>query len=84
MTHTFPSWHPLGFGPSPVPLRFPITMTSKSRQRALAALNAAIKALAVAREISRVTPATVVFSSTSVILTMIRVLYLLCYFRSSD
>jgi hypothetical protein len=60
---------------SPVP-----TMDTKSqrcRDGALSLLNAAIEAMNLAKEISSATPAKAVFGSVSVILTMIRVCFLL-------
>ena len=49
---------------------------SKGRESAISALNAAIDALNLAKEISSITPAKAVFGSVGVILTMIRVSFL--------
>jgi hypothetical protein len=49
----------------------------KGRDRALSSLNAAIEAMNLAKEVSSMTPAKAVFGSVSVILTMIRVGFLL-------
>jgi len=48
----------------------------KEREGAISALNAAIDALNLAKEISTVTPAKAVFGSVGVILAMIRVSFL--------
>ena len=56
------------------------TMDSKSQRRrdgALLSLNVAIEAVNLAKEISSITPAKAVFGSVSVVLTMIRVGFLL-------
>ena len=47
------------------------------RDGALSALNTAIEAMNLAKEVSSVTPAKAVFGSVSVLLTMIRVRFLL-------
>ena len=57
-------------------------MDTKSRQRkrgdgVLSSLNAAIEALNLAKEISSIAPAKAAFGSVSVVLTMIRVSFLL-------
>ena len=49
----------------------------KGQESKISALNAAIEALNLAKELSSVTPAKAVFGSVSVILTMIRVSSLL-------
>ena len=49
----------------------------KRRDGALSALNTAIEAMNLAKEVSGVTPAKAVFGSVSVLLTMIRVRSLL-------
>jgi hypothetical protein len=49
----------------------------KHRENALSLLNVAIEAMNLAKEISSVTPAKAVFGSVSVLLTMIRVHFLL-------
>ena len=49
------------------------TKSQRRRDGALSLLNAAIEAMNLAKEISSATPAKAVFSSVSVILTMIRV-----------
>ena len=48
----------------------------KGRNGALSALNTAIEAMNLAKEVSSVTPAKAVFGSVSVLLTMIRVRFL--------
>jgi len=50
----------------------------KGRENALSALNVAIDGLNLAKELSSITPATAVFGSVSILLTMIRVSFLLC------
>jgi len=64
-------------------------MATKSQQPkhrdALSSLNAAVAALNLAKELSSVTPAKAVFGTVSVILTMIRVSFLLdCVERLQD
>jgi hypothetical protein len=49
----------------------------KGRESTISALNAAIEALNLAKEVSSITPAKAVFGSVSVILTTIRVSSLL-------
>jgi len=49
----------------------------KGREGAIPALNAAIETMNLAKELSSITPAKVVFGSVGVILTMIRVRFLL-------
>ena len=49
----------------------------KRRDGALSALNTAIEAMNLAKEVSSVTPAKAVFGSVSILLTMIRVRFLL-------
>ena len=49
----------------------------KEREGAASGLNAAIEALNLAKEVSSIAPARAVFGSVSVILTMIRVIFLL-------
>jgi len=49
----------------------------KGRESKISTLNAAIEALNLAKEVSGVMPAKAVFGSVSVILTMIRVSFLL-------
>ena len=49
----------------------------KRQDGALSSLNAAIEAMNLAKEISSMTPAKVVFGSVSILLTMIRVCFLL-------
>ena len=51
----------------------------KERDGAVSALNAAIEALNLAKEISSITPAKAVFGSVSVILTTIKVSLLLVF-----
>jgi len=51
----------------------------KGRKRTISALNTAIEALNLAKELSSITPAKAVFGSVSVILTMIRVGLLLFF-----
>jgi len=51
----------------------------KHRENTLSLLNVAIEAMNLAKEFSSATPAKAVFSSVSVILTMIRVRSLFCY-----
>ena len=51
----------------------------KGRKRTISALNAAVEALNLAKELSSITPAKAVFGSVSVILTMIRVSLLLVF-----
>jgi hypothetical protein len=53
------------------------TVSHRRRDGALSLLNAAIEAMNLAKEISSATPAKAVFGSVSVILTMIRVCFLL-------
>jgi len=50
----------------------------KGRENALSSLNVAIDGLNLAKELSSITPATAVFGSVSILLTMIRVSFLLC------
>lgn len=50
----------------------------KGRDGILSSLNVAIDGLNLAKEISSITPATAVFGSVSILLTMIRVCPLLC------
>ena len=60
----------------------PNARRQKRRENALSMLNVAIEASNLAKEISSITPAKAVFSSVSVILTMIRVgsfLHRLCW-----
>jgi len=49
----------------------------KEREDAVSASNAAVEALDIAKEVSSITPAKAVFGSVSVVLTMIRVSFLL-------
>ena len=49
----------------------------KERENALSTLNVAIDGLNLAKELSGITPATAVFGSISILLTMIRVSFLL-------
>ena len=49
----------------------------KRRDGVLSSLNAAIEAINLAKEVSSVTPAKAVFGTASVLLTMIRVCFLL-------
>jgi hypothetical protein len=51
----------------------------KGREGTISALNAAIEALNLAKELSSITPAKAVFGSVSVILAMIRVSFLLVF-----
>jgi len=51
----------------------------KGRDGALSSLNVAIDGLNLAKEISSITPAKAVFGSVAIILTMIRVSFLLFY-----
>ena len=46
---------------------------SKGRETAILVLDAAIEALNIAKELSSITPAKAVFSSVTIILTMIKV-----------
>ena len=55
----------------------PKAQQQKTRDNILSMLNAAIETLNLAKEISSITPAKVVFGSVGVILTMIRVGFLL-------
>ena len=55
------------------------TQRHKEQEGAISALNAAIKALNLAKEISSIISAKTVFGSVSVILTMIRVSCLLIF-----
>jgi len=50
----------------------------KGRDGALLSLNVAIDGLNIAKELSSITPATAVFGSVSILLTMIKVRFLLC------
>ena len=50
---------------------------TKRQDNALSLLNAAIEAMNLAKELSSMTPAKVVFGSVSILLTMIRVCLLL-------
>lgn len=50
---------------------------SKLQDRALSLLNEAIKAMNLAKELSTITPATAVFCSVIILLTIIRVRFLL-------
>jgi len=50
----------------------------KGRENTVSSLNAAIEALNLAEKISSVTPAKAVFATVSVLLTMIKVCFLLC------
>ena len=52
---------------------------SKGQEGAISALDAAIEALNLAKELSSITPARAVFGSVSVILVMIRVSFLLVF-----
>ena len=51
----------------------PESQRPKGREGAISALNIAIEALNLAKELSSITPAKAVFGSVSVILTMIKV-----------
>ena len=51
----------------------------KERDGVLSSLNAVIEGLNLAKELSSITPAKAVFGSVSVLLTMIRVSFLLFY-----
>ena len=51
----------------------------KERESTVSALNVVIEALNLAKELSSITPATAVFGSVSVILTMIKVSLLLVF-----
>ena len=53
----------------------------KGRDRSISALNVTIEALNLAKEVSSITPAKAAFGSVSVLLTMIKVCYLLSYGR---
>jgi len=62
-------------------------MDPKSQRRrdgALSSLNVAIEAVKLAKEISSITPAKAVFGSVSVVLTMIRVSFLLVYLARAN
>jgi len=50
----------------------------KGRDDALFSLNVAIDGLNVAKELSTITPATALFSSINILLTRIKVRFLLC------
>ena len=50
----------------------------KGRDGVLFSLNVAIDGLNIAKELSSITPATAVFGSVSILLTMIKVRFLLC------
>ena len=52
------------------------------REGTVSALNIAIEALNLAKEVSSITPAKAVFGTVSVILTMIKVSFLLVFYRS--
>ena len=54
-------------------------MPQRSRERDIAALNTFIEAMDLVKEISSITLAKAVFSSTSIMLTMIRVSFLLVF-----
>ena len=54
-----------------------ISQRPEGREGAISALNAAIRALSVAEKISSVAPAKAVFVSVSILLTLIRVRFLL-------
>ena len=55
----------------------------KGRDGALSSLNMAIEAMNLAKEVSSVTPAKAVFGSVSILLTMVRVRFLVSYDRMS-
>ena len=50
------------------------------RDGAISALNVAIEALNLAKEVSSITPAKAVFGTVSVVLTMIKVSFLLVFY----
>ena len=52
---------------------------SKGRESVVSALNAAVEAMNLAKELSIITPAKAVFGSVSVVLTMIKVSLLLVF-----
>ena len=50
----------------------------KGRENAVSLLNAAIEAISLAENLSSITPAKAVFGTVNVLLTMIKVCFLLC------
>ena len=57
-------------------------MAQRSREQDIVALNTFIEAMDLVKEISSITLAKAVFSSTSIMLTMIRVSFLLVFCQS--
>ena len=51
----------------------------KGRDGAISSLNIAIEAVNLAKEVSSITPAKAVFGSVSILLTMVRVCFLVSY-----
>ena len=60
------------------------TQRPKGRDGALSSLNIAIDGLNLAKEVSSITPAKAVFGSVAILLTMIRVSFLLFYHEMSQ